>query len=80
MEELLRPPDTLVLPPDTQSTVSNTYGETERGGAYTVEFRESVNTDMDPFLVDARGGRRRWHRSVFHRRRCGDSHGADGVA
>lgn len=48
--------------------------------AYTVEFWEGVDADVDPLLVDARRGLRGWHGSVFHRRRRWDSHGADGAA
>lgn len=55
-------------------------GSEEGERAYAVEFREGVDADVHPLLVDAWGGLRRWHRSVFHRRRCGDSHGADGAA
>lgn len=52
----------------------------EGEGAYTVEFWESVDTDVDPLLVDARRGLRGWHGGVLHRRRRWDSHGADGAA
>lgn len=55
-------------------------GNKEGRSAYTVEFWEGVDADVHPLLVDAWGGLRSWHGSVFHRRRCGDSHGADGAA
>lgn len=55
-------------------------GSKEGECAYAVEFWEGVDADVHPLLVDAWGGLRSWHGSVFHRRRCGDSHGADGAA
>lgn len=55
-------------------------GSKEGECAYAVEFWEGVDADVHPVLVDAWGGLRSWHGSVFHRRRCGDSHGADGAA
>lgn len=48
--------------------------------AYTVEFGEGVDADVDPLLVDARRGLGGWHGGVLHRRRRRDSHGADGAA